>query len=167
MIIRLSQKLAKKIKISPKTIAPPDPNPFADWSAHIFTAERTQYIILTNTQSLYSVLFYGRGINSDDQFLDHALSSLRDFMVDDGFESIFRKCVTPTTGEITFSKSLNRSITGSINDFVQCGKFLLVDRGLSAFDTALDLNKMPMSYLKSDNARSAFKALNVEVVGGK
>ncbi len=162
MIIRLSQKLGKKIKISPKTIAPPDPNPFADWSAHLFTAERTQYIIFTNTQSLYSVVFYGRGVNSDDKFLDHALSSLREFMVDDGLEFIFRKHVVPTAGKILFSKSLNRSITGSINDYVQCGKYLLVERGLSPFDIALVLNKMPMSYLKSDNANSAFRALDIE-----
>lgn len=39
MIFRLSQKLAKKIKEAPSQSLPPDPNPFADWSAHLFTAD--------------------------------------------------------------------------------------------------------------------------------
>jgi hypothetical protein len=32
---------------------PLDENPYADWSCHLFTADRTQYIILSNTASLY------------------------------------------------------------------------------------------------------------------
>lgn len=54
MIFRLSQKLAKKLKVGALPSLPPDQNPYADWSANLFTADRTQYIILTNTQSLYS-----------------------------------------------------------------------------------------------------------------
>ena len=69
MIFRLSQKLAEKIKEAPSRSLPPDPNPYADWSAHLFTAERTQYIILTNTPSLYSAVVYGRGIATASQFL--------------------------------------------------------------------------------------------------
>ena len=61
MIFRLSQKLAKKLKVSSLKPASADPNPFADWSAHLFTADRTQYLILTNTPSLYSMVIYGRG----------------------------------------------------------------------------------------------------------
>ena len=43
MIFRLSQKLAAKLKVSPKVCAPLDANPFADWSAHLFTADCVQY----------------------------------------------------------------------------------------------------------------------------
>ena len=58
MILRLSQKLAKKLKEGTLTSLPLDENHYADWSAHLFTADRTQYIIVTNTQSLYSVVMY-------------------------------------------------------------------------------------------------------------
>ena len=54
MILRLSQKLAKKLKAGKLTDMPLDDNLFADWSCHLFTADRTQYIILSNTASLYS-----------------------------------------------------------------------------------------------------------------
>jgi hypothetical protein len=52
MIFRLSQKFAKKLKPPLPKPAPADPNPFADWSGHLFTADKTQYLILTNTQAL-------------------------------------------------------------------------------------------------------------------
>ena len=54
MILRLSQKLATKIKAGTLPEKPLDENPYADWSCHLFTADRTQYIIMSNTKSLYS-----------------------------------------------------------------------------------------------------------------
>jgi hypothetical protein len=44
MIFRLSQKLADKIKAGTLAALPPDENPLADWSAHLFVAARTQYV---------------------------------------------------------------------------------------------------------------------------
>ena len=49
MIIRLAASLAKKIKETDLPILPPDPNPFAEWAARLFTADRAQYILITNT----------------------------------------------------------------------------------------------------------------------
>jgi len=62
MIIRLSAKLAARFDFTPPKILPLDDNPLADWSGHVFTAARTQFMILTNTASLYSTVFYGRGM---------------------------------------------------------------------------------------------------------
>jgi hypothetical protein len=55
MIFRLSQKMIVKIKAGTLTASPLDDNPFADWSAHLFVVDRTQYIIPSNT-SLYSTV---------------------------------------------------------------------------------------------------------------
>ncbi len=82
VIFRLSQKLAGKLKEGILTSLPLDEDPYADWSAHLFTADRAQYIIVTNTKSLYSVVMYGRGIANDGQFIDRALSSIQEFMED-------------------------------------------------------------------------------------
>lgn len=70
MIIRQSQKLNAKIKSGKLCGLPLDENPYADWSAHLFTADRTQYVILSNTASLYSTVMYGRGINNDGLFIE-------------------------------------------------------------------------------------------------
>ena len=162
MIFRLSQKLAQKIKVMPKVCAPPDSNPFADWSAHLFTAQRAQHVILTNTASLYSMVMYGRGITDDGAFIEAALSCMREFMPKDGNEFIFRRFVAPVSGEVLFSKALNRSVTGSMNDLVYHATMWLVEGELSPFDTSLKLNEIPFAALHYRNPREVFKALNVE-----
>ena len=84
MIFRLSEKLNTKIKAGKLTDMPLDETPYADWSCHLFTADRTQYIILSNTKSLYSCVMYGKGITNDGVFIERALSTIREFMADDG-----------------------------------------------------------------------------------
>ena len=69
MIIRLSQKLAKKIKVGKLTEKPLDEIQYADWSANVFNVGRTQYIILCNTKSMYSCVMYAKGINNDNTFI--------------------------------------------------------------------------------------------------
>jgi uncharacterized protein DUF6933 len=56
MIFRLTQKLASKIHVRLSRCLTPAENPFADWTGHLFTADRAQYIIVANTVSLYSVV---------------------------------------------------------------------------------------------------------------
>jgi hypothetical protein len=96
MIVRLSQKLATKIHEQPTKSFALDENPYADWSGHLFTADRAQYIIVTNTASLYSAVFYGRGITDDNQFLRRTLDTIREVMDDDGLEFIHRRFIAPS-----------------------------------------------------------------------
>jgi hypothetical protein len=161
MIFRLSQKLAKKLKASSLKPAPADSNPFADWSAHLFTADRTQYVILTNTPSLYSTVMFGREISNDSRFLERALSSIREFMVADGQEFIYRRFIAPASATVQFASALNRSVTGSINDLVYHAKFWLVERELSPFDTSFELNQIPFSSLDYRKPREEFKAMRI------
>jgi hypothetical protein len=102
MIFRLSQKLAKKLKQSTLPSLILDENPYTDWSAHLFTADRTQYIIVMNTRSLYSVVMYGKGITDDSRFIDRALSNIREFMEDDGQAFVYRSFIAPASGKISF-----------------------------------------------------------------
>lgn len=118
MIIRLSQKLNKKIKAGPLDTVTLDENPYADWSAHLFTVDRTQYIILSNTKSLYSCVMIGKGITDDSVFIERALSTIREFTEDDGQAFVYQRFIVPASGTVQFAKALNRSITGSMNDHV-------------------------------------------------
>ena len=65
MILRLTAKLGEKVGLLPETRLPLDENPFADWTGHLFRAERVQYIIIANTPSLYSLVMYGRGVTDE------------------------------------------------------------------------------------------------------
>lgn len=162
MIIRLSQKLAKKIKVAPARALPPDANPFADWSADLFIADRAQYILLTNTASLYSAVMHGAGSSNDGAFLSRGLSAIRELMADDGLEFIYTRFVAPSTGTIRFSKSLNRSVIGSMNDLVYHAKRWLIKGELAPCDVAFKLNEMPMSAIDHRNPREALKSLTPE-----
>ena len=115
MIFRLSQKLNAKVKAGNLAALPLHENPLADWSAHLFVAGRTQYILLSNTKSLYSTVMYGRGI-TDATFIERALSNIREFLAADGQEFVYHRFIVPATASVRFAKALDRSVTGSMND---------------------------------------------------
>jgi hypothetical protein len=165
MIFRLSQKLNAKIKSGVLAALPLHENPFADWSAHLFVANRTQYILLSNTKSLYSTVMYGRGITDDGHFIDCALSSIRQFMEDDGQESIYRRFVAPASGSVRFARALDRSVTGSMNELIRHAAVWLTEGELSPLDVSFRLNEILLSVLEDSGSfpygkpREAFRKL--------
>lgn len=165
MIFRLSQKLAKKLKEGSLRSLPPDENPYADWSAHLFTADRTQYIIVSNTRSLYSVVMFGKGITDYSEFIKWALITLRDFMEDDGQAFVYQRFIAPESGNVGLAKALDRSVTGSINELVKFAKFWLEEGELSPYDVSFQLNDILLSALAPSKAAAygkpneAFRAL--------
>ena len=161
MIVRLSAKLGKKLKFSPTKVLPAHTNPFADWSAHLFTADRAQYILISNTASLYSRVIFGRGITDDGKFLDRAISSISEFIEDDGFQFLRERAFLPETSSISFSKALNRSVTGSMNELVTFAQIVLTEDEISPYDLSFKLNAVRLSYIKNDRPREAFEKMKI------
>jgi hypothetical protein len=162
MIFRLSQKLNTKIKAGPMGAQPLDANPFADWSAHVFVADRTQYVLLSNTKSLYSTVMYGKGISNDSHFIDRALSSIREFMEADGQSFTYRRLIAPASTSVRFAKALNRSVTGSMNELILHATVWLTEGDLSPHDVGFRLNDILLSSLterKPDTYRRPREAL--------
>jgi hypothetical protein len=170
MIFRLSQRLNTKIKVGTLRTLPLHENPFADWSAHLFVADRTQYIILSNTKSLYSTVMYGKGITNDSHFIERALSSMRQYMEDDGQEFIYRRFIASASESVRFAKALNRSVTGSMNDLINHATAWLAEGDVSPYDVGARLNDILLSALARSKSfpygkpRAAFKEL---VSGGE
>jgi hypothetical protein len=165
MIFRLSQKLNTKIKAGKLTEMPLNENQYADWSCHLFTADRTQYVIMSNTKSLYSCVMYGKGIMDNSRFIERALSTIREFMEDDGQQFAYRKFIAPSSGTISFAKALNRSVTGSMNELVMEAQMYLVEDEISPHEVGFKLNGILLSTLKNAEGgkyaepRDAFKRL--------
>ncbi len=159
MIFRISAKLGVKIHVTPDKILPVDPNPFADWSANLFTVGRTQYVLITNTISLYSVVMCGRGLKNNRLFLERATDSMSDVIRSAGHESIFEKFIVPSMDTVRFSKALNRSVTGSMNEFIGMAKFCLTEGELSPFQVSFRLNEVIMSYLNYGVPEDVFQEL--------
>ncbi|HUL13432.1 MAG TPA: hypothetical protein VLU73_14865 [Methylococcaceae bacterium] len=161
MIFRLTQKLGKKIGVEPTTCLPPASNPFIDWTANLFGVQRVQYIIATNTQSLYSIVMFGRGITDDNLFLKRALSSIRELIEDDGNAFLYQRLIAPHTGKISFSKTRDKRVLGSINELVFQATYHLETGEESPFETSRRLNNTPMSYIEHRRPKEAFRSMHV------
>ena len=164
MIFRLSQKLATKLKEGNLPSLPLDENPYADWSAHLFTVARVQYIIVANTKSMYSVVFYGKGITDYSEFISRVLSALGEFMEDDGQSFVYQRLIAPATASVKFAKALDRSTVGSINELVKFATFYLEDDETPPHDLGFKLNDILLSALASEKGgygkpKEAFRAL--------
>ena len=152
MILRLSQKLNTKLKAGTLKAKPLDENPYADWSCHLFTFDRTQYILVSNTASLYSSVMYGSGITDDCIFITRAMSCLREFMEQDGQAFIYQKLIAPTAKTVTFAKALNRSVIGSMNELIAEATYRLANEEISPFELGFGLNDILLSAIPGKNS---------------
>lgn len=157
--LRVSGKLGEKIGHKPDQEIPMHENPYLDWSGHLFRAPRKEYILLTNTASLYSIIMQGKGITNEDEFIKRAVQLLEDHLEEDGYELIFTRIIAPALGEYVFCKALNRSVIGSMNDLVKNAESHLDKRGLSPVETAMKLNDMPFSAIDYQKPKEAFQQL--------
>jgi hypothetical protein len=168
LVFRISHKLNAKIKAGTLPSQHLDENPFADWSAHLFVADRTQYILLSNTKSLYSTVLYGKGITDDGRFIERALGGLRESLEDVGQASVYQRFIAPTSDTVRFARALDRSVTGSMNELIAHATFLLVEGELSPFEVGSRLNDMLLSAIaaggteKYGTPRESFRSM----VGG-
>ena len=165
MIFRLSQKLNQKLKAGTLETLPLHQNPFADWSCHIFPANRRQYILLSNTKSLYSCVMPAKGVTNQKQFAENAMNCIRDFTADDANQWAFRKFIAPEIETVQFAKSLNRSVTSSMNQLVECAQILLIEDQMPPNEVGFKLNDFLLSAIaekKSDGygrPEDAFKRM--------
>jgi hypothetical protein len=168
MILRFSQKLGSRLKAGPLKPKAADTNPLADWTAHVFYANRTPYILVSNTPSLYSIVLFAKGIPDDSRFITRTLWMLRESMERDGLADAYHRFVVPETGLIYFASALNRSVTGSMNELIESAKTILLLDEPSTLDLSSQLNDLLLSTLARSKAhrygkpREAFLRLIAE-----
>jgi hypothetical protein len=122
----------------------------------LFLVGRSQYILVTNTKSLYSTVLPGKGVTDGKTFVERALSGLRAFMDADGQEGVYERFVAPVTGSVQFAKALNRSVTGSMNDMTRHAAFWMAEGDVSPVEIGSRLKGIPMSALKHDGSTHGF-----------
>ena len=107
------------------------------------------------------MVMFGKGITSDGLFLDRMTSYMGDFIRTSGQGFIFDRLIVPSLDRVRFSKALNRTVTGSMNELVFHAQMRLVEDGLSPFDVSHYLNEMPMSCLEHIVPNDSFRHLTV------
>ncbi len=158
MTIRVSAKLAKKLHLPYEQSLPVSTDPFFDWSADLFTAARTQYILITNTTSLYSVVIYGRGVTNETSFFQDTVAAMQEVFKTDGLASVFEH-IAPAFCPVALAKRENRSVIGSMNDLIFQARLRLVGQQISPHDTSAFLNGTLMSYIDYERPRVAFQSM--------
>lgn len=121
MLLRLTEKMARKLKTGPLPANDADHGRYLEWYANLFTVDRVQYILTTEAQSLFSIIMYGRGVTDDGIYLDRLLSELREYLFSKGNRLILERVIVPHAREITLAKTRSRSVLGSMNDMVLTG----------------------------------------------
>lgn len=152
MIFRLSQRLAKKVGVDALDEMPLDASPCADWSCRLFIAKRKQYIIVSNTLSLYSCVMDGTDVTHRDLFVEKALNTIDEFMTADGQQNAYQRLVVPASVEVSFAASLHPSVASSMSDHVLGSKLYLGD-GMAPHELGTRLNDTPLSTLTGSNGR--------------
>lgn len=162
VVIHLTEKLRRKLHILSLERAEVETSAHLRWYANAVTAQRKQYLLATNATSLYSVVWYGRGITDEDAFVQHLLQRLGEQMTDDGLRLIFERCIGPHVGGVALLKTADRSVLGSTNDMVQACKFTLRARDLSPVELSDRLNETPYKALGFRRPKEAILKLPVE-----
>jgi hypothetical protein len=162
MIFRISQKLGDKIKTNPEVVLPEHDNPFADWSAHLFTVSRIQYIIVSNTKTLYSIIMYAKGINDTAKFVANGITAIKDTLKSDGFEFQYKRFVEPDITSVTFSKNSNRRVIGSMNEMIYFAKVIFPEeKSITPYEATKEINGLILSILKYNTPREEFSAMRI------
>ena len=159
MVFRITHKLGDKIDEPPFQSVPVADNPYTDWTLHLFRANRAQYIIVSNTLSLYSLVMAGAGITDDNWLIKTTISILRDFLKADGYERFWHEWVTVGTDRYIFSKTRNRRVIGSVNRLVTRAEKYLEEGNSSLFQISRRLNQTPLSFLDYRCPKDAFPDL--------
>lgn len=159
MIIRITQKLAKKIKVVPIAALPPHDNPILDWTANLFMVSRWQCIIFTNSASLYSVVFRGKGVLNEQAFLKQSMKALDDCFMRDGITGLYEAEIAPAIDQVNFCKAGDRRVLGSMNELIFQAKVDFLHMGHPLQLVNHRLNRTLLSLLKGRHPIEALVAL--------
>jgi Domain of unknown function (DUF6933) len=162
VLLHFTEKLRKKLRIPELTQVEVATGKHLRWYANLFTVQRVQYILTTNTAALFSVVIYGRGITDDADYIRQFLSELRDHLDNLELRLVYERVIAPRTGQITLAKTADRSVLGSMNDMVNQCKFELGRGEPSPWDLTLGLNETPFSAIGYQSPRQAFVQLPLE-----
>jgi hypothetical protein len=162
MILRLPQTLNARLGGGPLTATVSHTNPLLDWSVRVFAAGTKAYVLLSNTRSLYSVVLDGVPGETRNQLAERVAGAVGTILDGAGQLAGVGSDLAPES--VRFAKSLDRSVTGSMNELVAYSEMLLADGDLSVPEVGVRLNDFLLSALarageKYGTPRAAFAAL--------
>lgn len=162
MLLRLTDKLSKKLKIGPLTKVVRDPGPYLEWYGLLFTVHGRQYILTTEAKSLFSVVMYGRGVTDEDIYLQHLFNHLKEYLHCIGNRLIYDRVIAPRTGLITMSKTSSKAVLGSMNVMARLCASRLEDEDRMPWDLSECINTTRFKAIHPQYPKAAFQCMELE-----
>ena len=159
MVLRVTKKLAQKLKIGSLEELEENVSAFEEWYGHLFTADKIQYILLTNAYSLYSVILPGKGITDSSKLVESADLWLTEVLMEEGCGELAERFIHKPREAVEAFKTKDRGVLGSMNDMIFHAKFYLREYHLPLVETAKRLNEIPYSFLKYKNPLDVLKKM--------
>jgi hypothetical protein len=163
MIIRFSKMLSDKIHESDLSVVSSAENPYLDWHAHIFRHRRAQYIMVSNSKSLFSIFMHVAGVTNFQRFFERMRDILRDTLHDIGADLIYQRIIAPNTGSILLAKAQDKRIISSMNDHIGFAKAILDDEEISPYDLSFRINENILTIIKYATPKEAFLGMDAEM----
>ena len=129
---------------------------FDDWSACLFMADRTQYILFSNTATLYSMVTYGRGVTDGSRLIHDLIDTMRDVTKHDGLETVYDTRIVPGLNTFSFTRALEGAVAGALSELISVAKLHLASGEISPYDVSFVLNDVSLPYLKGESPLRGF-----------
>lgn len=151
MVLRATVKLASKLRIKSLQNYDNRVSAFEHWYGHLFSANKVQYILLTNVYSLYSVVFTAKGVLDLQYFAKTAAINLSELMETQKIGHLTSRFVNDSFYSIEMVKTNDRSIIGSMNDMIHHVEFFINQYKMPLMDISERLNNTPYSLIEHKN----------------
>ena len=144
MVFRLTQKLSKKLHLGilPRTETLESGSV---WYANLFRAHGTQFVVLTESLTLYSLLMLGRGIVDGDSFASVARQTVRAKFEREGWSGLLGSHLAFDNEAPLFLAAQDRSVIASVNEISRMARFGIEGKQ-SSIEAHTDwINQVPYS----------------------
>jgi len=154
LVLRLTQKLAARLRVRLQSNAVPAASPCADWCCHGFTADRCRYLMVTNASTFFPVVLRANGMGDESAFINGVTAGLREYLQQAGHEFAFAQLIASESATVVFRRVGDRRILGVMNEFIFMAKHYLED--LSPIETSDRLNDCPVGPLGGKRPHDVF-----------
>lgn len=131
IVFRGTQKALKAMGINGKKCPDPGEGLLGSWFINIFHLERRKCALITNDQTLYSVLFFGLKKKDFEDIAQVFLAGLLENMRQDGFPVSTMAFVEGQGESIAVGKTNSRRVLGVMNEIVLTVKYLVAVKRFS------------------------------------
>ena len=154
LTLRLTQRLARRIRVDLPAQVHPAGDACADWCCHAFSFARRRYVLVTHATTFFSVVMLAKGAGNAPGLVKVVTAGLRTYLAQGEHAFVLEQRIAPEMAEVVFSPIKDRRVLGVMNEFIQMASLYLVD--LSPVETSDRLNGCPVGPLGGRVPSEAF-----------